>query len=114
MALCLVGKAEQSLPGFISQSYRRHVLNWQRRALQHINFDLGFLPYTIEHRWHGRKHDRKYVDRWEILKRHAFDPDVDLKRNTHGVLELSCNKPALTHALDVYFRQRCEDANTID
>lgn len=111
MALCLVGKAQYSLPGFVSAAYTRHVMEWQDRARRHINGSIGFVPGTIEHGWHGRKEDRKYVNRWEIIKRHQFDPDRDLKRNSYGVLELAGNKPGLTLDLDRYFRQRNEDLN---
>lgn len=113
MAHGLVGKAEYSLPGFVSESYKRHVMQWQGRALRHINFNLGFIPGTIEHLWHGRKEDRKYVDRWHIVKAHGFDPDTDLKKNSFGVVELMGNKPAFSHAVDQYFRQRNEDANSL-
>lgn len=113
MAHGLIGKAHMSLPGFISHGYQRHVMEWQHRALRHINFSLGWTPGTIEHRWHGRKADRQYVDRWDIIKRHRYDPDHDIKFNAHGVMELTGNKPMLTMDLEKYFRQRNEDANTI-
>lgn len=113
MAHGLVGKAHLSLPAFVSAAYKRYVLQWEQRAVHHINLNLGFLPGTIEHQWHGRKEDRKYVSRWDIIKAHDFDPDTDLKKNTHGVIELTGNKPYLTHDLDMYFRQRNEDANSM-
>jgi hypothetical protein len=113
MALALVGRAHLSMPGAVHPNYAAHVLRWQQRALQHLNHNIGFLWGTIEHSWHGRKEDRKYVDRWEIIRRHNFDPDLDLKRNVYGVMELAGNKPMLRHDIDVYFRQRNEDANTL-
>ena len=48
-----------------------------------------------------------------MFLRHGFDPDTDLKRNTFGVLELAGNKPELARELNLYFRQRDEDANTL-
>ena len=113
MALSLVGRGETSLPGWETPSYKTHVLRWQARAVQHINYNLGYIGGTIEHYWHGKKADRKYLERWEMIKKWAFDPDTDLKRNTYGVLELACNKPGLQHDLQVYFRQRNEDSNTL-
>ncbi|TAG22557.1 MAG: hypothetical protein EAZ40_08055, partial [Rhodobacterales bacterium] len=41
---------------------------------------------------------RRYVERWDVLVRHAFDPTADLLRNSWGVLELAGNKPALRRA----------------
>jgi hypothetical protein len=114
MALALIGRVGESVPGGLSASYLRHLNIWQARALQHINFSLGFLQgSTIEHFWHGRKEDRHYSLRWDIVTGNQFDPDTDLKRNAFGVLELAGNKPGLEHDLDTYFRQRNEDGNLI-
>lgn len=114
MALSLVGLADRSLPGKVTASYRNHLKRWEARALCHINTNIGFVHGTIEHRFHGRKTDRQYVNRWGMILEHGFDPDTDLKRNVHGVTELACNKPELRHDLDIYFRQRNEDINSLD
>lgn len=113
MALALVGYAEKSLPGVVNAAYRKHLFTWQERALHHINFNLGYLPGTIEHTFHGAKADRRYIDRWQIILEHDFDPDVDIQRNAHGVIELRCTKPRLRHDIDLYLRQRNEDATTL-
>jgi len=113
MAKAMVGLCESAVPQWISPSYLAHLNRWQDRALQHVGFSLGYIPGTIEHTWHGRKKDRGYIDRWDILKKHAFDPDTDLKKNAYQVIELAGNKPMLTHDIDRYFRQRNEDANTL-
>lgn len=113
MALALIGRVRESVPGGISPEYLRHLLQWQARAQHHICKNIGFVPGTIEHQWHGKKELRKYVDRWSILTRHKYNPDIDIKRNTHGVLELSGIKPELRHAIDRYFRQRDEDGNSL-
>ncbi|HET6184422.1 MAG TPA: hypothetical protein VFA03_12605 [Acetobacteraceae bacterium] len=113
MALALIGRVRESVPGGISAAYLRPLLNWQARAEQHIAGNIGYVPGTIEHGWHGAKAKRAYVDRWSILTRNAFDPDTDVMRNTWGVMELAGNKPRLRHEIDRYFRSRAEDANVI-
>lgn len=113
MALAFVGRVEKSVPGRVTDAYWKHLSQWQARALHHVNYNLGFTWGTLEHRWHGRKAERKYVDRWQMILEHKFDPDSDLKRNSYGVLELAGNKPLLTRDLDHYFRQRNEDVNSI-
>jgi hypothetical protein len=114
MALALIGKVRMSVPKGVSPGYLRPLLQWQNRALRDINFNIGYLEgSTIEHFWHGRKSDRKYIQRWDIITRHGFDPDTDVKRNIWGVLELAGNKPQLRHDIDMYFRQRNEDANCV-
>jgi hypothetical protein len=113
MALALIGRVRESVPGGISTGYMRPLLRWQDRAAQHISQNIGFVPGTIEHAWHGSKDKRAYVDRWTILTRNAFDPETDLLRNTWGVFELSGNKPRLRREIDRYFRARDEDSNSL-
>lgn len=113
MALALIGKARDSFPGGITQRYKDRVLAWEDRARTHIGKKIGFIPFNIEHHFHGSKSDRKYVDRWQVLVKHDFNPDIDIRRNTYGVLELTGNKPELQHDMWRYFRARNEDANCI-
>jgi hypothetical protein len=98
----------------LTEGYRRPLLRWQARAQRHIAGNIGVIPGTIEHGWHGAKHNRRYIERWDVLTRHSFDPDEDLKRNVWGVLELAGNKPTLRRDIDAYFRQRHEDANIME
>jgi hypothetical protein len=113
MALGMVGRPEASLPSGVTASYRNAVTSWAARAAAEINGKLGFVHGTIEHPFHGRKSDRGYESRWAMFLGHGFDPHVDLKRNTYGVLEFAGNKPDLERAFDRYLRAREEDVNTL-
>ena len=113
MALALVGKAEISMPHGTHESYRRHVMRWQERALLAIRGNIGPVPGTIEHGFHGSKKSRNYIGRWEMFVQHAFDPDEDLVRNADGVWELTEKKPGLRRDFERYLRARCEDANSL-
>ena len=79
--------------------------------MRHINRNIGYVPGTIEHLFHGRKSDRGYQSRWDMFVQHQFDPYEDLKRNSHGVLEFATNKPDLRHDFDRYLQSRHEDLN---
>ena len=114
MALSFVGQADYSVPGGVHPNYKANVMAWQKLAMQHINGNIGYVPGTIEHGWHGAKAKRAYIDRWTILTKHNFDPVTDVKKNWHGVVELIGNKPLLRRDIDKYFSQRCEDANSVD
>ena len=114
MALALLGRVDESVHGKMGQAYRAPLHQWQKRALHHIGRNIGVVPGTIEHGWHGPKGGRNYVGRWDVLVKHAFDPATDLMRNTHGVLELAGNKPDLRRDIDRYFRQRHEDSNAME
>lgn len=113
MALALIGRVVDSIPGDMTNGYRTPLLIWQDRAMHHISRNISYVPGTIEHGWHGAKSKRAYISRWEILAKHAFDPAADAKKNTHGVLELAGNKPMLRLDIDRYFRSRDEDANSL-
>jgi hypothetical protein len=113
MALALVGRSDLSLPGQASDSYREHLSRWEKRAVAHVNGKIGFVHGTIEHMFHGRKQDRKYVPRWQMFMDHNFDPVTDLKKNTYGVVEFAGNKPELELAFDRYLRSRDEDINSV-
>lgn len=113
MAMGLIGQVGDSIPGNLTEGYKAPLYRWQARALQHISGSIGYVSGTIEHSWHGPKPKRAYVERWDVLARHAFDPATDLKRNVFGVLELAGNKPALARDIDRYFRARDEDANSL-
>ena len=114
MALALAGLVEMSLPDGLEPGYSRPIVDWQRRADSHIGGNIGCVPGTIEHYWHGPKTLRRYVDRWQVLIRHQFDPAADLKRNVWGVLELTGNKPGLQRDIDAYLRGRDEDSNSVE
>jgi len=113
MALGLIGRAENSLPGGVSSNYRSAVTTWGARAQAEINGKLGFAHGAVEHPFHGRKGDRGYESRWNMFLKHNFDPLTDLKRNASGVIEFSGNKPDLERAFDRYLRSREEDANSL-
>lgn len=113
MALGLAGLADKSMPIGASGAYRDAVKRWEARALLHVNRKIGYVPGTIEYQWHGDKGRRAYVSRWQMFVDHQFDPLIDLKRNSFGVLEFSGDKPELERLFDNYLRSREEDANII-
>jgi hypothetical protein len=114
MAMALIGRVNESIPGTLGDGYRRPLLIWQDRAQRHIAGNIGSIDGTIEHGWHGAKTLRRYIERWDVLARYRFDPATDLQRNTWGVLELAGNKPAMRREIEAYFRQRDEDSNTME
>jgi hypothetical protein len=113
-AMALIDRVDDSIPGNISAGYKDPLHLWQARAMQHIRQNISYVPGSIDHKFHGPKGARFYVDRWQILIKNDFDPATDLKRNTFGVMELAGNKPKLRHDIDRYFRSRREDSNQPD
>lgn len=113
MALSLIGRAKESLPGGVQPAYANKVYAFQDRAERFIRRDLGYVPGTIVHYWHGKKNKRGYETRWRILVDNKFNPDTDLKKDWQGVLALNDHGDArsikLRDDLRRYFRSRSED-----
>lgn len=94
----------------LSARYRRKLEVWQDRAVRQIKGNVGFVPGTILHDWHGKKTDRRYGERWSTLTGHRFDPDDDLVRDWQGLYRLTDRKPEMRDAIRGYFRARNEDS----
>jgi len=116
MALAMIGRAQISFPKknkyFEDSEYVRHVMRWQDRCDRWIRRDVGYVAGTIVHNWHGRKKDRRYVERWEILIKNDYNPELDLKRDSQGLYALTDNNIELRDDIRMYFRLREEDATT--
>jgi hypothetical protein len=110
MACALIGLGETSVPGNVADGYKRMVSAWQALAERHVQRDIGHIPGTITHDFHGWKADRNYVSRWSILSETGFDPYTDLTKDSSGMLRLNPAKTYLRDRLRQYFRQRMEDA----
>lgn len=119
MALSFIGKAELSYHPEAPEAYKRCILEWQQRQLPSIRKDVGYMPGHLIHYWHGKKRDRRYWDRWQIINDTQFNPYVDLVRNAQGIFELSPRgvtaddfdkSVRLRDLLRHYFRSRHEDS----
>jgi hypothetical protein len=112
MAMSLIGKGGLSVHRRVSPAYKRRVLAWQERAERSVRRNVNYVPGLLTHWWHGKKKDRRYVERWQILADHDFDPDLDLRRDwaQHGLLELGDAKTGLRDDIRRYLRARNEDS----
>jgi hypothetical protein len=109
MALALIGEADKSLPGGVTANYRSMVMDWQSRAEHLVRRDIGHIPGTILHHFHGWKADRRYQGRWSIVVDNAYDPKADLVETAGGMFALAPDRTRLRDDLRRYFRQRMED-----
>lgn len=110
MAWAFIGDVKKSVMAGIHPKYMDRLLAFQSRCDHFIQKDLGYVPGIITHDFHGKKKDRKYQERWSILLDHGYDPDTDIKYNSHGVLELDGRNIKLRDAIRQYLRQRNEDS----
>lgn len=114
MSLSLIGAAKESMPGGLHPNYVKRVLDWESRCRRAAQGNVGFVEGSLLHHWHGSKKKRFYIERWETLKKHQFDPDADIRYDAQGLLELSGNKPGLRDDIRAYFRSRDEDGRNED
>lgn len=126
MAMACVSKAAPSFPATIPAPYADMIVQWAERAVQVSPHRLTPMRAVrggihLSHHWHGDLANRKYVERWDILTRHAFSP-FEHMRSAHsataprsladiGLLTWDARaSPALRHEVLQYFRERDEDS----
>jgi hypothetical protein len=112
MAMAFIGRVMDSVPRNLGPNYIAPLVRWQDRA-RRFGMNMGYVPGTIEHDFHGSKRKRRYIERWDILHKHNFDPITDLIKNEFGVTELAGNKPGLRMDIERYFSERSEDENCL-
>lgn len=114
MAHALVGMLDFTTSKNLHPNYYKHLTIWQDRAERFTRRDVGYLPGTLIHHWHGKKKDRGYHDRWKILVDNQFDPDHDLKKDSQGLWQLADHGDQrsiqLRDQVRAYFRSRNEDS----
>jgi len=112
MATALIGKGKGSIHHGVTDTYKARCAAWEARATQHVRKDVGYVPGTILHYWHGRKKDRRYRERWDVLTENQFCPDRDVWKDSQGLWRLNPDSIGLRDGIRAYFRARAEDANT--
>jgi hypothetical protein len=113
MALAMIGLAERSVPTGLHPNYLKAVLQWQKNALDFVKKDIGYLDCTILHYWHGKKAERRYWQRWDILKNNEYDPETDIRRDNSSMMSLVVQderQRRLRDHLRHYFQERNEDS----
>ena len=116
MAYALINKLDFWLgrkyhPRMIARLYewqkRAKEARWNERA---ICENVGVVDGVCLHYWHGPKPERRYRTREDILVKHQFNPDVDLKRDWQGLYMLTNRAPQLRRDIQRYFAERKEDS----
>ena len=112
MALGLFGLMGYSMrggPGGYHSAYVDMLMQWQDLALRNIKKNVGHVPGTILHHWHGKMSQRGYGERWKVLIKHQFNPLVHLKRDSQGLYSLASECHQLRDDVRAYFGSRNED-----
>jgi hypothetical protein len=110
MAYAILGAVDRSFPTGIHPHYKNYWLRWQAAALKSARMEVGAVPATLTHQWHGSKQNRRYQDRWKVLVGDQFDPLADIKYDFQGVLEFTGSNTRLRDDVKNYFAVRNEDS----
>ena len=111
MANGIVGTMAQAVhSSLIGSPYYRDLMLWQERAERYLKHDLGYVDGLLLHYWHGKKAQRQYKSRWQILVDSKYDPALDLKRDWQGAFQLTDRSEVLRDGLRYFGRARNEDS----
>lgn len=118
MAMAMIGCAWKSLPEGVTKEYRDSIVDWENMVTERLRRNVGFVPGLLTHHWHGRKAQRKYVERWKILIDNKYNPHKDISRDPQGLYRLNYHNGdksiRLRDDIRAYFRQRNEDSIDVD
>jgi len=112
MCHSFIKQAPQRLKKGMTNEYMDFVKDKQDKF---DGLNLGYIPGTIRHFYHGKKENRNYYGREDILIRHKYDPNTFIKRDSKGLIIPSetCPKEFLKDIMD-YFEERNEDEGIED
>ena len=89
-----------------------HYLRWAESFHKAVAQRVGYIPGKIYHLWHGDRKDRKYRDRYRLLR--SFDPDSDIILASNGAWQWKDPQSALAQNAKKYFLERSEDDIALD
>ena len=83
MALSVIGNVSRIINNHYSNDYKHAILDYQKKLK---TLRLGYVPGVIRHHFHGKKGNRKYVERNDILIKHNYSPTLHLTTDDSGIL----------------------------
>lgn len=100
-----------------SEGYVQALVEWERSAGA-LRKNVGCVEGTLAHHWHGKKRQRGYNVRENVLIDNQFNPATDLRRDWQGLWQLhddgSERVVRLRDQFRAYFRARDEDSTEHD
>lgn len=105
-------KAPDTLKKGTSPKYFDSVAKLQERM---DGLKLGYVPGPIRHYFHGKKVNRKYLEREDILIKFQYDPYNHMTRDSNGLIipTAECPQEFLDEVMN-YFKNRNEDEMVLE
>jgi hypothetical protein len=73
--------------------FKDHFLPWAERAYKIVQGNVGYVPATLTHLWHGPFDGRRYLERTVRLYQAGYDPARDVGTAPDGTLVLTDDCP---------------------
>ena len=107
IALSLINKTQSFLNYKYHPDYKQSIIDYQQNAK---TLRLGYVPGVVRHFYHGTKKNRRYTERWQILMKHQYSPNLHLTYDVSGIL-IPTNDFSSDFKQDImnYFKERKED-----
>jgi len=107
IALSVINKVDKFLNYDYHEDYKNSMLEYQKKIK---SLRLGYVPGVIRHYYHGKKMNRKYTERWQLLIKHQYSPINHLTYDNKGILipTEECSEEFINDILG-YFKERKED-----
>jgi len=108
MAMGFINQAASLHNAEYHEDYPASMMDFQQAAGK---LRLGYVPGVIRHHYHGTKQNRQYTERWKILMKHQYSPQIHLTYNEQGILVPTAAFPEeFKEDIMNYFRERKEDS----
>ena len=92
-----------------SSAFTADFLEWAQKWSSAVEGSVDYARLEISDMYHGKRSDRGYMTRHDILYRNEFDPNRDLNNSMSSCLEWSANTSQLKREVEAYFLSRRED-----
>ena len=107
MAYAFINKCIYYNNNKYSDDYNNSMLEFQEQS-KHLR--LGYVPGVIRHFYHGKKKNRYYHERTEILAKYQFSPTNDIAHDSNGIIIPTDNfSQEFKDDIMNYFIERKED-----
>ena len=107
MAFSFINKIKHYLNAKYSNDYNSSMIEFENNAK---TLRLGYVPGVIRHYYHGKKKNRQYMERTDILAKYQYSPYKDITFDNQGIIIPSFHFPnEFKEDIMKYFWERKED-----
>lgn len=106
MAAAYLGKLTEIMEQMdFSIGYVNACSDWEAKAANVVDGNIGFVPGLVHHYWHGPA-NRNYHTPVDMFQKYKFDPTTDIRKNNDGFYYFTGHNIPLEEAVSVYVTYR--------